>query len=177
MNCQLLSEGQGGQSQLSANETMTQLIYEPVADACKCCFFAIVLEESSLGCLLIVLHITKANGKWLSTDWQTGSPCHLSVASFISFFFSLDLGGPGTAFLGLWWDEGVFSDPMGAVTNGKSQMPSQLAAHPPLSSQQGKGLANHAFSSSPLTSEPKQTMTEMEREAFSFQHGQKGSHL
>lgn len=80
-------------------------------------------------------------------------------------------------FLALWWDEGVFSDPMGAVTNGKPQMPSQLAAHPPLSSQQGKSLSSHAFSSAPLTSEPKQTMTEMEREASCFQQDQKGSHL
>lgn len=63
MNCQLLSEGQGGQTQLSANETMTQLIYDPVADACKRYFFAIVLEELGLECLLVVLHITKANGK------------------------------------------------------------------------------------------------------------------
>lgn len=63
MNCQLFSEGQGGQTQLSANETMTQLIYDPVPDACKRYFFAIVLEELSLECLLVVLHITKANGK------------------------------------------------------------------------------------------------------------------
>lgn len=84
MNCQQPSEGQGGQSQLSAHETMTQLIYEPVADAGKSCLFAIVLEELGLECLLIVLHITNANGKWLLTDWQPGSPCHLFVASFIS---------------------------------------------------------------------------------------------
>lgn len=105
MNCQLLSEGQGGQSQLSANETMTQLIYEPVQTRLQTLFFAFVLEELSLGCLLIVLHITKANGKWLSTDGQPGSPGHLFVASFISSLFplsekALDLGGSGTAFLG-----------------------------------------------------------------------------
>lgn len=62
MNCHLLSEGRGGQSQQSANEMMTQLIYELVTDTCKNCLFAIVLEELSLDGLLIVLHVTKAMG-------------------------------------------------------------------------------------------------------------------
>lgn len=42
--------------------------------------------------------------------------------------------------LALWWDEGVFSDPMGAVTRGKPQMSSQLAAQAPLFISAGKGL-------------------------------------
>lgn len=40
----------------------------------------------------------------------------------------------------LWWDEGVFSDPMGAMTNAKAQLSAQLAAQPPLFISVGKGL-------------------------------------
>lgn len=116
---------------------------------------------------------------------QTGSLGPLAISLWLPSlaFFSpsqkkpLTLEALAQPFLALWWDEGVSSDPMGAVTKQKPQMPSQLAAHPPLSSQRGEGLANRAFSSSPLTSEPKQTMIEMEREAFCFQQDQKGSHL
>lgn len=172
LSCQLLYEGWGGQSQLSANETMTQLIYEPVADACKSCLFAIVLEELNLECLLIVLHATKANGKWLLTDWQPGSPCHLFVASFISFFplrkspwpwrhlccLSWPCGGMKVSFLTPWvqW-------PMESPRCPLSWQPSLHS-----SSQQGKGWASHDFSFSPLTSEPKQTMIEMGRETICF---------
>lgn len=42
--------------------------------------------------------------------------------------------------LALWWDEGVCSDPMGAMTNGKPQLSSQQAAQTPLFISVGKGL-------------------------------------
>lgn len=83
-------------------------------------------------------------------------PCHLFVASFISFSFlsdkAHDVGGICTSFLscvtpGMNWR--CLSATPGSVAKGRPQMPSQRAASPSVSSLQEKGLCHRHFSFSP----------------------------